>query len=382
MRILALFGASVVYGSERANLEVLSVLRDQGARVRLICTSAEHAFEARDYAAAHGFDFVTAPYVEPPRPYNTTRPWRDIPLGVIRASWRFLSIHRDFRPTHIHAGNQTYVLNFLPALALVRTPLVYRCGDAPALHNAVWRFTWGFIARRAAQFGAVSRYIADKMTAAGAPSGKINVVYSKPPRRSPETPFTRTPVPGEFTIGFIGQVIAEKGVGLLIDAFRQVAADFPTARLLIAGRIWEDWDGDTWGRDLREAVQSDPLIGERVEFLGFVEDIPGFLSHCRILAAPTLMQEPMGNVVMEAKQAGLASIIFRSGGFPEVIDHGATGYVCEEKTAEALAGALRGYLADPGLARVQGEAARASLTALGVDRFAERWAQIYSKAAR
>lgn len=380
MRILALLGSVHPYGSERANLEVLHALKEGGATVLVIVNQADYAGEMREFVAAAGFDSVNAPHIVTPKPYNKTRPLIDMPVGIVRASIRFLKIHRDFRPTHIHACSQAWVLNFALALMLVRTPMVYRCGDAPILHNATWRAVWRFVVWRASRFVAVSRFIAERMTAARAPPDKITVIYSRPPRRlaAPARPKKEK----TFNIGFVGQVIEGKGVGVLVAAFEKIAADYPQARLLIAGRIRDDWHGEPWGVALRDATLANRALAGRVEFLGQVEDVPGFLSRCQVLAAPTLTEEPMGNVVMEAKQAGLAAIIFRSGGFPEVIEHAVTGYVCPEKTAEALAVALRAYLSDPARAAAEGRAARASLSKLGVDAFAERWEQIYAEAAR
>jgi len=380
MRILALLGSVHPYGSERANLEVLDALREKGATVRVIVNQAGFAAEMRNFVTARGFDTVAAPHIETPKPYNKIRPLIDLPIGIVRGSIAFLMIHRDFKPTHVHACSQAWVLNFALALAWVRTPMVYRCGDAPILHNATWRAVWRFVVWRASRFVAVSQFIAGRMTAAGAAADKITVIYSRPPRRLavPAGPKKEK----TFNIGFVGQVIEGKGVAVLVAAFEEIAVVYPQARLLIAGRIRDDWHGEPWGVALRDATMANPLLAGRVEFLGQVEDVPGFLSRCQILVAPTLTEEPMGNVVMEAKEAGLASIIFRSGGFPEVIEHAVTGYVCAEKSAETLAVALRAYLDDPARAAAEGRAAKASLSKLGVDAFAERWEQVYAEAAR
>jgi len=378
MRILALFGAVAIYGSERANLEVLSALRDQGAKVLIVASEADYAADAGAYFRALGFETVTAPYFVPPRPDYPINPLTTLPPHLVKAAVRFLAIHRDFKPTHIHVGTQLYVLNFLPALAVVRTPMVYRCGDAPILHNMIWRLTWRFIAGRAARFGAVSRYIAGTMTAAGAPADRIQVVYSRPPRRTEASP--PAPAAGR-TIAYVGQVTEKKGIGVLLEAFTRLAANYPDARLLVAGRI-SQWIGDRWGQDLKAKAEADPLVADRVEFLGQVEDVPGVFARSLFAVAPTLTEEPMGNVVMEAKQAARASVIFRVGGFPEVIRHDVDGYICEDKSPEALEQALRRYLDDPAAAAAQGEAARLSLKTLGNDDFDARWAGIYADAVR
>lgn len=378
MHILALMGSVVMLGKERANLEVLNALKDQGARVTILATDADYGEDARNYFRDLGFDVVTAPYIVPPRPYHRINPLLNFPPVMAKAFFAFRRVRREVRPTHLHVCSQLAVLNFMPALALDRTPLVYRCGDAPVQHNGIWRATWRFISHRANAFGAVSRYIADLMVAAGAPRERITVVYSRPPRRAPANDVS--PPGNGFQIGFVGQVLEHKGPGVLVDAFSRVADDFPDARLRIAGPI-RDQDGVGWGPALVERTMADPKLAERVQFLGQIEDVPGFFASCDITAAPTIAEEPMGNVVMEAKQAGKAAIIFRSGGFPEVIEHGETGYVCEEKSAECLAEALRYYLENPDEARRQGKAAKASLKALGVETFNKTWRKIYEDAA-
>ena len=379
MRILVLFGSVVIFGSERGNLEVLDALREQGARVLLVMSDADYAAGAHEYVASRGFEFCTAPYFVPPRDDYRINPWINLPLNMIRGSHRFFKIHKAFRPTHIHTGAQLNVLNFLPALAVVRTPLVYRCGDVPVLHNRVWKIVWRFIARRAARFGVVSEYIAKLMVTSGVPSDKLTVVYSRPPTRKPVE--DQSPPSGGSDIAYVGRVSEEKGVGLLVEAFERLAGDFPHTRLMIAGPVTE-WAGDSWGRSLQRRVRADAVLRDRVHFLGYLEDVPGLLSRCSFLVAPTLIEEAMGNVVMEAKLAGLPSIIFRSGGFPEVIRHGTDGYICEEKTPEALEVGMRAYLEDPEATRRQGEKAKLSLKVLGVEEFSERWGRIYQEAAR
>ena len=380
MRILALIGAVHPFGSERGNLEVLSALKSRGAKVLVVVHNADYAFEMRDYARARGFEIVEAPMISLPRWYSRVRPLIDLPIGIVRGSLAFLRIHRDFRPTHIHACQQMFVLNFLLGLMLVRTPMVYRSGDAPLLHNRTWRMVWAYVARRAARMGVVSRFIAAKAVAAGVEEDKITVIYSRPPQRPASVASAKKT--STFDIAFVGQVIEGKGVGVLVEAFQRVLPDYPKARLFIAGRIWEDWVGETWGKELRDTTMADPALAGKIHFMGFTEKVPDLLATSRIFCAPTLTEEPMGNVVMEAKAAGLASIIFRSGGFPEVIEHGKTGYVCEAKTADALEAALRFYMENPAEADRQGKAAKASLKDYGVDEFAERWEQIYEEASR
>jgi glycosyltransferase involved in cell wall biosynthesis len=288
-----------------------------------------------------------------------------------------LHLIRTFKPTHIHAFNHFLVFSFRPALMLTRTPLVYRAGDVPVRHRLIWRALWRFIVRRTTKFLAVSEFIAAKLTSAGVAADRIDVIYGIPPTRVTPRDASHSSAgipaadPGVADIVFVGQIIGDKGPDLLIDAFRAVSQRFPVARLLIVGRV-TDWEGDAWAKQLRDRVARDPAIASRVIFTGFVEDVPALLRGRTVLVAPSLIEEALGLVVLEAKQAGVPAIVFPSGGLPEMIEQGRTGWICDAKTAPALADCLARYLSNPALAAQHGAAARESLRRFGVDAFGSR----------
>lgn len=377
VRVLALFGGVALLGSERGNLEPLSALKGKGAEVLLLVSDAPWAEDMRNYVLERGFEIRLCPYLLLPRPERRFNPWITYPKVITRASIVLLKEVAKFRPTHIHISNELFALNFLLALLVSSAPVIYRCGDKPVLHNRLFRSIWRFIVRRANKFVAVSCFIAKQLEDAGVLRDRITVVYSRPPARQkgrdsePLNIETHT-----FNIVFLGQINESKGVHVLIEAFRIVAEEFPQARLLIAGRISE-WEGDAWARALRDNTLRDERIGSLVRFPGFVEDVPGLMGQCHVNVIPTLTEEPLANVIFEAKQAGLASIIFPSGGLPETIDDGVDGYICPDKNVEALANALRYYLSDPSKAERQGGAAKASLKKFAIAEFANQWAKVY-----
>jgi glycosyltransferase involved in cell wall biosynthesis len=182
-----------------------------------------------------------------------------------------------------------------------------------------------------------------------------------------------------FNILFLGQMIENKGPHLVVEAFTRICAIYPHARLIMAGEI-TDWSGHAWARELRDSTLNDDRIRSRVRFLGFVEDVPTLMARCRLTVTPTLTDEPLANVVLEAKNAGRPTIVFPSGGLPEIVEHGVDGYICREKTVEAIENALRYYLDEPGRSEREGAAAAASLERLGVARFDDCWNGIYDDA--
>lgn len=373
LRILAIFGGVVMLGAERGALEALLALKQQGAEVLLLVSDASWAQEMRDNLVALGFEIRPCPYILLRRPERRFNPLFAYPPKMLSASLKLIAVHQAFGANLLFASNQLYVLNFLPALMLLPTPLLYRCGDKPIAHNWLWRAVWRFIAARARVVVCVSRYIAEALRRSGVAADKLRIIYNRPPSRLPRSDAPGLSItPGAFNFVFMGQINQTKGVDRLIESFARLITDHPEARLLIAGRI-SDWEGDDWARDLRERTLRRPGLAKTVRFLGFLEDIPALLAACQVSVIPTVTDEPLGNVAIEAKAAGIPSIIFPSGGLPELITQDVDGFVCADRTVESLEQAMRSYLADPERARRQGEAARASLTSLGVDGFADQW---------
>jgi glycosyltransferase involved in cell wall biosynthesis len=382
-RILALFGSALLLGQERGNIEALAALKDQGCDV--LCVIRDETWSVLVPAAldARGLRWVKSPYIEHRLPGRLHYIVFRNPLAFVRANWRFFRICRQYRPTHIHAFNQLYVLNFLLGLTVLRSPMIFRAGDEPTVHNRVWRALWRFVSWRADMFVANSAFVARSLCAQGVAAPRVELIYNAPPQRSRMGDALPVSFEGDKTdrIVFIGQISAHKGVHVLIEAFRRVASEHPRARLIVAGRI-SAWSGDAWARQLRNVALADPLIGKRVQFAGEVDDVPGLLSQCGIHVAPSIFDDPSPNVVMEAKQAACPSIVFPRGGMPELVENEIDGLVCCEPSPERLAEALCRYLEDSMLAHRHGQAALQSLARLGVDQFPQRWLKVYLDARR
>lgn len=373
-RILVPFGSAVLFGQERGNIEALSALRDQGAEVLCLVRGDSWASEVRDALDAAGLPWRPAPYI-----YNLWNPKKSIEFVLHNAvafplaSVVFLREVLRFRPTHIYAFNAVWVLNFFFAIALLPTPMVYRAGDEPTLHNAFFRWLWSFVMKRTSQFVANSRFIQTKLEDSGVPAERIAVIYSRPPTR-PYGHGDGSQGIRSGSILFVGQVAEHKGVHLLVEAFGRLAPEFSDCRLVIAGR--PAWDQDSWAENLMRATVTNPAIADRVKFLGYVQDTDVIFRSALVHVCPSVFDEPLANVVLEAKRAGTPSIVFPSGGLPELVQDGVDGIVCPEKTVDALVVALTAYLADKSLALNHGEAARCSLERLGMADFGPRWSKV------
>jgi glycosyltransferase involved in cell wall biosynthesis len=178
-------------------------------------------------------------------------------------------------------------------------------------------------------------------------------------------------------IMYAGAVSPEKGVHVLIEAFRIVAPHFPTARLDIFGALSSrplnemfPQQGDPLLAELAPLYQSDYIahlksllpeeLGDRVAFRGIVprEELVRGYYEADVFAFPSLWNEGFGLPPIEAMAAGTPVVATRAGAMTETIEDGRTGILVDRNDPRALAGALFGLLQDRSKSSAMGQAAR------------------------
>jgi glycosyltransferase involved in cell wall biosynthesis len=370
-------GNYALNGQERGNIEVFRAVQGRGVDALFVT----HA----DWGHAHlqpaldglGLRWTTLPYArhftKRMRPRDAARN-----LGrVMRGARVFRRIAEAYRPTHIHVANPHYFLCVLPALLRMRTPLIYRLGDVPTEHHVFYRVLWRrFVIPRVSTFVCVSEYVRDRLLETGCPPEKARVIYSHPPARSQgaELPDLRA-FDGQ-TVAYVGQMAPHKGVDLLVKAAIEICRERDDVRFLLAGAVARS---NAFALGLMGKVQAAGL-SDRIRFLGYVEDVPALLAAADVHVCPSVCAEALANTVVEAKQAAVPSVVFASGGLPELVTDGVDGWVCAEKTAGGLGAALRVALGgEPGELAAMGSAAQSSMDRLEIteEAFAETWLDVY-----
>jgi len=81
-----------------------------------------------------------------------------------------------------------------------------------------------------------------------------------------------------------------------------------------------------------------------VEFPGWQRDVSAVLGKLDLLAVPSL-EEGMSRSVLEAFSAGVPVVAFPTGGIPEAVVDGVTGFLTRERSGPALAARIREVLA-------------------------------------
>ena len=379
-RILVLFGNIPLYGQERENIEAIAALVEKGWDALFVTHPEWGHQQVQPELDARGLRWTTATFADRFDRGIGARGWLRRLGQIARGSWQLRRILRAYRPTHIHLGNPQWFIAFFPVLLLIRTPIVYRIGDTPAQHRWIFRTLWrNVLGRRVTRFVCISKFITARLMAAADAQDKTTVIISRPAARG----FIRrttlpVPAPFQFTFVYTGQVTKEKGVDLIVEVALRLCAERDDVRFLLAGDTsWNNPFAERLIRHVRANREDD-----RILFLGYVDDIDALLAVADVHLCPSVWQEPLGVVVLEAKQAARPSIVFPSGGLTEMVTDGVDGVVCADKSAAALEAACRIYLECPQLAREHGAAAKVSLEGLGVNEFAERWEEVYARAAR
>jgi glycosyltransferase involved in cell wall biosynthesis len=135
---------------------------------------------------------------------------------------------------------------------------------------------------------------------------------------------------------FVGRLVSDKGVGLLLDAIKSLN---PKPRLTIAG------DGPERGALQRRVA--DLGLQSQVDFVGqqHGEQLAKLLRQHQVLVVPSLWQEPFGIVALEGIACGCIVVGSAGGGLAEAI--GPCGLTFPNGDADALANAIAKLLADP-----------------------------------
>lgn len=268
---------------------------------------------------------------------------RGIPIRFDGAPWTLARLYRHFRRDRVDALYCNLTKDLKAAgvagrMAGVRVILASRESDFPLKQKLYYRWYFNQIAS-----GIVVNSQATRRTVLAsvpwlAPT-RVHLLYKgvdldrfHPAGVAPAVP----------TVGFVGQLVARKGLPEIMAAWVQLESEelSPRPRLLLAGE--GKWQGrlQSWRLSLR--------YPDLVEIHGFVEEIADFLRGLSFLIMPS-RAEGFGLAAAEASACGVPVIAADASSLPEIVHHERTGILVPPRNAEALAGAIKRLLAEPGL---------------------------------
>jgi glycosyltransferase involved in cell wall biosynthesis len=380
IRVLAAINGMELFGHERGNIEVFKALRDQGAEVKVGVNAREDGGSVGRHLRSIAFETFMVPFgpqwsLKWLKLEGPVFAWNQC-KNVLGSSRVFSQQIRSFKPTHFALGSELAYSFLALALLRCRQPLIWRMGDAPPTESLFNFPIWKMGMRRAARVVANSRYVAGTAVSAGLLEDKISVINNLAPDFGSDK--EADPVPtlqyGQKALIYVGSVSEHKGVALLVDAFAKVAEHEPMLQLWILG-------GSIYDSEFRQRLVArvhQLRIHKRVTLVGHVKEPGPWFAAASVHIAPSIWEEPFANVVLEAKRSGTPSIVFPSGGLPEMVRHEVDGYICHTKTVQSLAEGIRWMLANSTtLTAMAKAAAEDSELRFGRPRFLRQWAEVY-----
>lgn len=160
----------------------------------------------------------------------------------------------------------------------------------------------------------------------------------------------RYAAPDEPIVFYVGRVVYEKGVHLLVEAMPRLLQENSRVRLVVAGT------GDSLSYVRQRAI--DLGVVDRCRFTGFIPDADrDRLFRVADVAAFPSLYEPFGIVALEAMAAKTPVVAADIGGLSEVVQHEETAITVYPNDVESLAWGISRVLNDPAAARARVETA-------------------------
>jgi glycosyltransferase involved in cell wall biosynthesis len=370
LRVLRIISRLSVGGSARQAVLLDAGLRDRGCETLLVYgPRPAHEGSLEELVTTYG---VPALRVESFR--RRIAPVRDV-LTCISLLRLLFKVRPDI--VHTHAAKAGVLGRATAAIYNLTRPRARRCAVVHTFHGNVLQGYFGpatsglirmversmaKITDRIVTVSAQQRMEITERFRIAQPS-KVQVVpvghdlerlRSLPSVRRPSA---RDAEDDRIVIGFVGRFVAIKDLPALIEAFAIVHAQYPHARLLLAG------DGEE--RAALEQLAADRGVAAHTRFVGWTTDLPSLYAELDILVLPSL-NEGMPASLIEGMAAGCAVVATAVGGVPELVEAGRTGLLVPPGQPRQLAAALLQLVGDASRRRTLGEAARAAV----VSRFA------------
>jgi glycosyltransferase involved in cell wall biosynthesis len=257
---------------------------------------------------------------------------------------------RALAPDLVHANSLKSNLYGTLAARAARVPVVAHVRDriapdylppraVPAIRFALVRLPTAVIVNSRSTLEALSP---------GRPKGAAahaHVLHDPYRPAAPPAPRAAAANGSPLTFGVVGRIMRWKGQDVFLRAFAQAFASASHRAVIVGAPFFGEED---YERELR-GLAADLGVAGRVDFTGFVEDVPAVLESLDVLVHTSVTPEPFGQVIVEGMAAGVPVVAAGAGGPREIIEHGRTGLLYEPGDSAALAAVLRSLAGDAAL---------------------------------
>jgi glycosyltransferase involved in cell wall biosynthesis len=153
----------------------------------------------------------------------------------------------------------------------------------------------------------------------------------------------------DFVIGFIGRIVQDKGIILLLNAWDILKERHDNLKLLLIGPL-EKRDG------IDKIYQNKIYSDEDILYLGLIEDTNVYYSLMNVLVLPSY-REGFPTVVLEASAMQLPVITSKKTGCIDSIVENETGIFCD-LNPQSIANCIEQYIFNNNLSNIHGQNGR------------------------
>lgn len=328
--------------------ELVPALAAEGVEIHLITPRLKGGEE---YSLESGEDCPGSVHVyrvNPPEPYPGdffSAAWQTN-LRMHEKAYEIAEKHGPFELIHVHdwlvafAGEQLKQYFKLPLVATIHATERGRGrghlpGELPrAINNVEWWLTyeaWRVICCSQYMSSEVREYFETPLDKIDIIPNGINTDRFEALEKQDLSDFRLNYAAlDEKIVFFVGRIVEEKGVRLIIDSAPTVLAGYPTCKFVLAGS----------GPQLQEFrdLANERNLGEHFYFTGFIpdEDRDKLYKVANVAVFPSLY-EPFGIVALEAMAAKVPVVVADTGGLTEVVTNHQTGIVVYPNNPNSLA---------------------------------------------
>ena len=179
---------------------------------------------------------------------------------------------------------------------------------------------------KAKAYVAISKKVKEQLIEiGGVPANRIVLLYAgvnpdiyKPQQYKPHK---------TLNITFVGEIMHEKGIDLLISAVKEVSKSRELTLTIIGKGPLKPL--------LEKQTKNIPYI-KWIGFLSKQAEVAEYMAKSDVVVLPTRWQEAFSYIPLESMSSGTPVIATNAGGTPEVIKHGETGFLFERGNIDEL----------------------------------------------
>ena len=298
----------------------------------------------------------------------------------LSAAWRLSRLLKQLRPDIVHAHDPHGVAMAGLALSmstqLAKPPLV--ASRRVDFHLRGGRMSrWKY--RQVDCFICASEAIRHMLISDGVPEARAVTVHegidlarvaAAPPAKLHEDLFLPHGAP---IVGNVAALVPHKGQRHLIEAAALVVRQVPDARFVIAG------EGEL--RPTLERTIREHRLEKHVLLAGFRPDVLSLHKAFDVFVMSSIT-EGLGTSLLDAMAAGKPIVATNTGGIPEVVVDGSTGFLVQPRDHQAMATAIVRLLKEGGLRQQMGNAGAARVhDKFSAERMVEKTVEVYKRVA-